>query len=115
MRLAEAGTQTMPLSLMSRHISSCNDQTPNPTYNRPVANRNLSELIERSLSNNRLELLRVLAAEAAKQQVPLYVVGGTVRDLLLGRLLNDFDLIVEGDAIGLARKLASKHGGVVTA
>ena len=38
-----------------------------------------------------------------------------MRDLVLGRRLNDFDLTVEGDAITLARSLASKHGGGVTA
>jgi tRNA nucleotidyltransferase (CCA-adding enzyme) len=80
-----------------------------------VTNRNLSELIERSLSKDRLDLLHLLADQAQARQVPLYIVGGSVRDLLLGRRLNDFDLIVEGDAIALARSLASKHGGVVTA
>jgi tRNA nucleotidyltransferase (CCA-adding enzyme) len=33
---------------------------------------------------------------------------------LLGRRFNDFDLTTEGDAIALARSLASKHGGKVT-
>jgi len=35
----------------------------------------------------------------------LYIVGGVVRDLFLGRANFDFDLVVEGDAIILARKL----------
>jgi tRNA nucleotidyltransferase (CCA-adding enzyme) len=80
-----------------------------------VTNRNLSELIERSLPKDRLDLLHLLADEAAARQVPLYIVGGSVRDLMLSRRLNDFDLTVEGDAIALARALASQHGGVVTA
>jgi tRNA nucleotidyltransferase (CCA-adding enzyme) len=78
-------------------------------------NRNLSELIERSLSKDQLDLLHILADEAQARHLPLYMVGGSVRDLLLGRHLNDFDLTVEGDAIALARSLASKHGGGVTA
>jgi len=80
-----------------------------------VTNRNLSELIERSLSKDRLDLLHRLAQEAETRQMPLYIVGGSVRDLVLGRRLNDFDLTVEGDAIALAHALASKHGGLVTA
>jgi tRNA nucleotidyltransferase (CCA-adding enzyme) len=80
-----------------------------------VTNRNLSELIEGSLPKDRLDLLHLLAGEADTRRVPLYIVGGSVRDLLLGRRLNDFDLTVEGDAIALAHALASKHGGVVTA
>lgn len=80
-----------------------------------MMNRNFSELIERSLAKDRLDLLHRLAEEAEARQMPLYIVGGSVRDLVLGRRLNDFDLTVEGDAIALARSLASKHGGGVTA
>ena len=47
--------------------------------------------------------------------LPLYIVGGSVRDLVLGHRLNDFDLTLEGNAIALARSLASKHGGTITA
>ena len=80
-----------------------------------MTNRNLSEIIERSLPKDRLDLLRLLAGQAEAHPVPLYIVGGSVRDLLLGRRLNDFDLIVEGDAIALGRALSSKYGGAVTA
>jgi tRNA nucleotidyltransferase (CCA-adding enzyme) len=80
-----------------------------------VTNRNLSELIERSLPKDRLDLLRLVAGQAQTHEVPLYIVGGSVRDLLLGRRLNDFDLIVEGDAIALGRALSSKYGGTITA
>jgi tRNA nucleotidyltransferase (CCA-adding enzyme) len=41
----------------------------------------------------------------------VYLVGGTVRDLLLGRHNFDVDLAVEGDAIELARALAEELGG----
>ena len=63
----------------------------------------------------RLGLLHLVREEATRHELPLYIVGGSVRDLVLGRRLNDFDLTVEGDAIALARALASKHGGGVTA
>jgi tRNA nucleotidyltransferase (CCA-adding enzyme) len=36
---------------------------------------------------------------------PVYLVGGAVRDLLLGRGRADIDLVVEGDAVGLAERL----------
>jgi tRNA nucleotidyltransferase (CCA-adding enzyme) len=41
------------------------------------------------------------------------VVGGAVRDALLGRLRErpDLDLVVEGDAVSLARRLAGQGGG----
>jgi tRNA nucleotidyltransferase (CCA-adding enzyme) len=41
---------------------------------------------------------------------PLFVVGGFVRDLLLGEPNLDMDLVVEGNAIRLARRLAQKIG-----
>ena len=63
----------------------------------------------------RIRLLHLAADEATLHGIPLYIVGGSVRDLVLGRAVNDFDLTVEGDAIALARSLAKKHGGKVTA
>ncbi len=67
------------------------------------------------LPPERLSLLRTVAGEAAARSLPLYLVGGVVRDLLLGRVATDFDLVVEGNAIPFARALAAKHGGKVTA
>jgi tRNA nucleotidyltransferase (CCA-adding enzyme) len=43
-----------------------------------------------------------------------YLVGGTVRDILLGEENFDVDIAVEGDAIGFARALATTLGGRVT-
>ncbi|HJR80791.1 MAG TPA: CCA tRNA nucleotidyltransferase [Anaerolineales bacterium] len=77
--------------------------------------RNLAELLKRSLGEDRLRLLQLVVDEATERGSPLFIVGGSVRDLVLGRPLNDFDLTVEGDAIALARSLSKKHGGVVTA
>jgi tRNA nucleotidyltransferase (CCA-adding enzyme) len=71
--------------------------------------------LKSALSTERMRLLHLVIEEATQRALPLYIVGGSVRDLVLGRRLNDFDLTVEGDAIALARSLASKHGGRVTA
>ena len=77
-------------------------------------NQNLAELLKRSLGENRLRLLHLVIEHATLGGLPLYVVGGSVRDLVLRRAVNDFDLTVEGDAIALARSLAKKYGGSVT-
>jgi tRNA nucleotidyltransferase (CCA-adding enzyme) len=45
----------------------------------------------------------------------VYLVGGTVRDILLGERSFDVDIVVEGDAIGLARALAEELDGRVRA
>jgi tRNA nucleotidyltransferase (CCA-adding enzyme) len=44
----------------------------------------------------------------------LYLVGGTVRDLLLERCNIDLDLVVEGDAIKLAEDVSKKCQGKIT-
>ena len=66
------------------------------------------------------ELWRILAPES--WPVPLealpqrtVLVGGAVRDALLGRLVPrpDLDLVVQGDAVEVARNLARRLGGAV--
>ncbi len=84
-----------------------------PQPSRPFP-RNLADRLEGALPASRLELVRLVAEAAAVEKVALYVVGGFVRDLLLDRPSLDFDLVVEGDAIALARSLAGKFGGRVT-
>ncbi|MET0559364.1 MAG: hypothetical protein ABW065_11920 [Solirubrobacterales bacterium] len=44
----------------------------------------------------------------AAAEAPVYLVGGAVRDLLLGRGRADVDLVVEGDAIALASRLGAE-------
>ncbi|MBW6466280.1 MAG: CBS domain-containing protein [Brevefilum sp.] len=61
----------------------------------------------------RLALLRALADEAAQINLPIFVVGGFVRDLLLESPSLDFDIVVEGDAIFFANRLSDRYGGRV--
>jgi tRNA nucleotidyltransferase (CCA-adding enzyme) len=77
--------------------------------------QNFAERLHSSLGADRLRLLQLVREEATQRGLPLYIVGGSVRDLVLDRPLHDFDLTVEGDAIALARAVAHKHGGGVTA
>src|SRR4051795_2670163 len=62
-----------------------------------------------------LETLRphpVLDALAGEPGV--HVVGGAVRDALLARTPHELDLLVEGDATAVARRVAERLGGVAT-
>ncbi len=49
-----------------------------------------------------------LAEVAAAAPDPVYLVGGAVRDLLLGRGRADIDLVVEGDPAALAAALGAE-------
>jgi tRNA nucleotidyltransferase (CCA-adding enzyme) len=61
----------------------------------------------------RLDLLRVAGKVADGMTTAAFAVGGFVRDLLLGRPAPDVDLVVEGDGIAFARRLADEIGGRV--
>lgn len=60
-------------------------------------------------------LLNALRAAARADAVRLWLVGGFVRDALLGRPNHDLDLAVDGDVTAIARRLANKLGGSVVA
>ena len=81
---------------------------------RAPQHRSLSAKLEKSLPPERLAVIHAVAEAAAGQHLPVYIVGGFVRDLLLDHPSLDFDIVVEGDAIALAKALAAKHGGKVT-
>jgi tRNA nucleotidyltransferase (CCA-adding enzyme) len=74
----------------------------------------LLETLKSALPPQRLALLLRIAEIAEVRGDALFIVGGFVRDLLLGSPSVDFDLVVEGDAIGLARQLAEEFGGRVS-
>ncbi|NPA91589.1 MAG: CBS domain-containing protein [Chloroflexi bacterium] len=73
----------------------------------------IARRLEEALPAALLDLLHIISHEAAQESLPLYVVGGVVRDLFLGMPNWDVDLVVEGDAIRLARRLARRYGGDV--
>ncbi len=79
----------------------------------PPAAQNLSTKLEKALPPAHLALLKRIAAHASERNLALYIVGGFVRDLLLGKSSLDFDIVVEGNAITLAQTLAQEYGGKV--
>jgi tRNA nucleotidyltransferase (CCA-adding enzyme) len=61
-----------------------------------------------SLAERARALPGVAGVSEAAGDSPVYLVGGVVRDLLLGRERADLDLVVEGDAIAIARRLGGE-------
>jgi len=55
--------------------------------------------------------LKTIREMARKKGVAIYIVGGFLRDYLLGQCKTDFDFAVERDALGLARVFARKIKG----
>ena len=58
----------------------------------------------------RLWLLRAAGKIGESMGTPVHAVGGFVRDLMLGRVAPDIDLVVEGDGIAFARRLCRGDG-----
>lgn len=70
--------------------------------------RNVRGLLQNRLPKPLVTLLEEAGRLADRCSVPLYVVGGFVRDLLLDVENLDVDLVVEGDGIEFARKLGDR-------
>ena len=67
---------------------------------------NLASKVKSYFPKELLELLRDTSNEASKLGQRVYLVGGIVRDLLLGYPNFDLDLVTEGDAVELANRIA---------
>lgn len=59
-------------------------------------------------SDRELFVFKTIAAAAEELQMPAYVIGGFVRDKLIGRGTKDADIVCVGDGIALAHKVADK-------
>ena len=77
-------------------------------------NLNLAASLEENLNPVQKELVKVIADAAYEMKMHVYLVGGVVRDILLGSPLYDLDFVVEGNAIELAHRLTELYGGKVT-
>ena len=73
----------------------------------------MTRQMEEQLPKYIMHILRDLGVVAEKMGVNAYIVGGFARDVLLRRENLDIDVVIEGDGIEFARKVASKHNGRV--
>ncbi|HET9999629.1 MAG TPA: hypothetical protein VFQ36_01965, partial [Ktedonobacteraceae bacterium] len=58
-----------------------------------------------------LRLLREAATFFEEKRQRAYLVGGSLRNMLLGEPCVDWDIVTDGNAPGLARRLADRLGG----
>jgi len=78
---------------------------PPGTEATPPPTPRLGAALERAISPGAHRFLKRLARAARRRGDRVYLVGGVVRDALLGRRTGDVDLLVEGDVAGLAREI----------
>src|SRR2546427_1695106 len=82
---------------------------------RRALKRNLRGLMKSRLPDWAFALLSQAGELADQRSMPAFVVGGFVRDLLLGRDNLDLDLVVEGDGLAFARALGREMGARIKA
>jgi len=71
---------------------------------------NVKELFNGDGCKESLPLLQVAGEIAESIGIEAYVVGGFVRDLLMGKPLNDIDIMVVGDGIDFAKRVSKALG-----
>ena len=81
--------------------------------NNPHHQRSLLTQLQDALPIEQIKLLKLISKYGSKRNASTYVVGGFVRDLILKKPVFDYDIVVEGDAIKLAKDLSADFGGRV--
>lgn len=75
---------------------------------------NLADEMQKLLPPSRMALLNTISSVSDRLNLPIYLVGGFARDILLKQPSFDLDFVVEGDAIQLADALVDWFGGSIT-
>ncbi len=83
-----------------------------PTLSQPTRQKQIRKLMEERLPAHVYGFLRKAGEIGEEMGVQVYGVGGFVRDLLLRRDTFDIDIVVEGDAVAFAERLAALTNGV---
>jgi tRNA nucleotidyltransferase (CCA-adding enzyme) len=73
-----------------------------------AVSKNLSTLLKDRFPAKVYKILMAAGEEAERMGVNVYLVGGSVRDLLLGQANLDIDLVIEGDGILFAKELSAR-------
>jgi tRNA nucleotidyltransferase (CCA-adding enzyme) len=77
--------------------------------------KEILHLLSSAFPPEEVRRLRALGALGEGMGTPCLLVGGAVRDLLMGHGVKDVDFVVEGDAVELAEAWARAEGGRVRA
>ena len=70
---------------------------------------NIENLLEKTLTKAQYEVIKILGDQFYKMGTRAFLVGGTIRDLLLEREVSDIDIIVESDPSKLMYKFEPQY------
>jgi tRNA nucleotidyltransferase (CCA-adding enzyme) len=77
-------------------------------------NEDILSLWQKTIRSTYGRFLTDMAVVARSMNIPLYLVGGFLRDMIIGHLMKetiDLDIVVEGDALAFADVLQKTYGG----
>ncbi len=109
-----------PLGLVTRmqllrhlhgQLSDFDERIDRRTEQQRERREHIARLLEKRLPPSLASRIAAIAAVSRQSGIPVYLVGGFVRDLLLERENRDLDLVVEGDGLDFAARLAEAVGG----
>lgn len=75
--------------------------------------QHLEKEMAKQLPEEVFALLKQISETAHRLNVPVYLIGGIVRDILLEKPNDDIDIVVEGDGILFAQGLQEDYGGEI--
>ncbi|MBU0680681.1 MAG: CBS domain-containing protein [Proteobacteria bacterium] len=106
-------TRTDLFTLLAGNPAFLPELKNNQTLPSVERHRNLTNQLRHTLTREALVLLQTIGEIAVGCGATAYVVGGFVRDLLLGVANLDLDIVIEGDGIDFAKKLAAHCQGKI--
>lgn len=78
-----------------------------------ASDKNVQQEMKDQLPATIYTLLQNMSQTANEARMPVYLIGGIVRDILLGKDNDDVDIVVEGDGVTFAKRLQEDYGGEV--
>ncbi|WP_420629918.1 CBS domain-containing protein [Candidatus Leptofilum sp.] len=109
--VAEDGHSTQPIGIVTR--TDLLNHLFQPPSKQAASAANMRQRMLEMLPPALWQMVLAISETADALDLPLYFVGGLVRDLLLGKPPTDLDMVVEGDAIRLGQMLARQFGGEI--
>ncbi len=104
-------TRTDLLNYLVQKNKAMGAAGPTDTPEQNPKERDVRNLMDQRLDYHLLALLENIGKAGDEFGVKTYAVGGFVRDLMLKRMIDDIDIVVEGDGIAFAKYFAEKTGG----
>ena len=70
---------------------------------------NIGNLLNKTLSSSQYRAINILGEQFERLGIRAFLVGGTVRDLLLGKPITDIDIVLESDPRHITAKFDAKY------